>query len=236
MKIKTPPHATRLAACVSLATLAAVSAFAAAAPTRTPALTDGPFYPFNSTNTLPHPAPANRDNDLTRVEGAATPARGTVFLLSGIVRDASGKPVPGATVELWQTDDNGAYYHSGDSAGKRDPAFQHYGEHVTAADGRYSFRTVMPGLYTGRIRHFHFKVKLAGATLIGSQFIFEEERAKFRSDGVTARLSGDALEAIVLNPRPGTDATGAKALLATKDIVVDATPSSTAQLPTPKTR
>jgi protocatechuate 3,4-dioxygenase, beta subunit len=199
---------------------AASSAFAAPVPT--PDLTEGPFYTFAANNTLPPLAPANRDNDLTRVSGSTKPAKGTLFLLSGVVRDASGAPVKGAVVELWQTDANGVYYHSGDQGPNRDDTFQHYGETTTGADGRYSFRTVHPGLYTGRIRHFHIKVKQAGTTVLTSQFIFEEERAKFGSDIVTTRVSGDALEALVLKTERGTDSTGAAALLASKDIVLGA--------------
>lgn len=219
--MKPTPHPVlllRLATCV----LAAGCGAALAAPTRTPELTEGPFYTFNPNNTLPAPSAAHRDNDLTRLDGATTPAKGTPFLLSGVVRDLAGKPVAGAKVELWQTDDEGAYYHSGDRrAESRDRSFQHYGESVTDSQGRYSFRTIYPGLYTGRIRHFHFKVKQGGATVLTSQFIFEEERSQFARDGVTARTSGDALEAIVLAPQRGTDSAGATALIATKDIVID---------------
>jgi protocatechuate 3,4-dioxygenase beta subunit len=204
------------------------TSIALAAPVRTPEFTEGPFYTFNPNNTLPDRGSTNRDNDLTRVDGAKAPAKGTPFLLSGVVRDLAGQPVAGAKVELWQTDEGGAYYHSGDSrAASRDPNFQHYGESVTDTQGRYSFRTVYPGLYTGRIRHFHFKVKQGDATVLTSQFIFDEERSQFARDGVTARASGPELEAVVLAPKKGADAAGADAMIATKDIVIDPTARST---------
>lgn len=200
-----------------------------AAPVRTPELTEGPFYTFASNNTLPVLAPADRDNDLTRVSGGSAPPQGDLFLLSGVVRDLAGKPVAGVKVELWQTDGTGVYYHSGDrQAEKRDRNFQHYGETLTDAQGRYSFRTVQPGLYTGRIRHFHFKVKQGEATVLTSQFIFEEERAQFSRDGVTSRVKGDALEALVITTKKGTDAAGATALLSSKDIVIDPSARSSA--------
>lgn len=220
MKTMTSANVFRLFASTCLAVLAAGSA--TAAPVRTAEVTEGPFYPFNATNTLPTIAPANRDNDLTRVTGTSSPARGLPFLLSGVVRDLAGAPVAGAKVELWQTDEGGVYYHSGDNnAAKRDPGFQHYGESVTDQDGRYSFRTIKPGLYTGRIRHFHFKVKHQGATVLTSQFTFDDERADFAKDGVQRRLSGDALESTVIAPKRGADASGAEAWVATKDIVID---------------
>ncbi len=186
----------------------------------TPELTEGPFYPFNASQTLP--PLIERDNDLTHFAGSKASAPGKLFLLSGKVLDPAGKPVVGATVELWQTDDGGVYYHSGDNKiASLDKSFQHFGETKTASDGSYAFRTVRPGLYTGRIRHFHFKVKLDGNTVLTSQFIFEDQRAEFSRDGVTASLSGAALESIVLAPQSGTDADGATALLATKDISID---------------
>ena len=194
----------------------------AAAPVRTAEVTEGPFYPFNSANTLPVIPTANRDNDLTKLTGAKAAAKGMPFLLSGVVRDLAGAPLANAKVEIWHTDEGGVYYHSGDkNADKRDANFQFYGESVTGRDGRYSFRTIKPGLYTGRIRHYHFKVKLDGATVLTSQFTFDDERATFASDGVQRGLKGDALESTVIAPQRGTDASGAAAWIAAKDIVVD---------------
>jgi protocatechuate 3,4-dioxygenase beta subunit len=214
-------RASRFTTTVGLAVWLAASSLGA--PPRTAEVTEGPFYPFNSSNTLPPLAPANRDNDLSRLSGAATAAKGLPFLLSGVVRDLAGAPVPGAKVEIWHTDEGGVYYHSGDrNVARRDPNFQFYGESVTGRDGRYSFRTVKPGLYSGRIRHFHFKVKQGDATVLTSQFTFDDERADFHKDGVQRRLSGEALESTVIAPKRGTDTSGAEAWVATKDIVIAA--------------
>ncbi|MBL9199178.1 MAG: hypothetical protein JNL39_01675 [Opitutaceae bacterium] len=211
------PHSARL----FIATLALTSALRAA-PVRTAEVTEGPFYPFNSTNTLPPIPAANRDNDLTRLAGGKEAGKGPLLLLSGVVRDLAGAPLANAKVEIWHTDEAGVYYHSGDkNVARRDPNFQFYGESITGKDGRYSFRTIKPGLYTGRIRHYHFKVKLGDATVLTSQFTFDDERATFASDSVQRSLKGDALESTVIAPQRGTDASGAAALIAAKDIVVD---------------
>lgn len=209
-------NSSRFTLAASLLAIAAAPAWAAV--TRTPQLTEGPFYPFNSSNSLP--ALAERDADLTKLKDGKA-AAGKTLLLSGIVRDLEGKPLAGATVEIWQTDDVGVYYHSGNRASDRDQAFQFFGECVTDAEGKYAFRTVLPGLYTGRIRHIHFKVKRGGYEVLTSQFIFEEQRGEFGRDGVTARLKGDTLDTIVLAPKSGADSAGATALIATKDICVD---------------
>ena len=64
------------------------------APVRTPAQTEGPFYP----NKLP----LDTDNDLLIVNDAITPAVGEMTHLSGRILDAKGDPIRNALVEIWQ--------------------------------------------------------------------------------------------------------------------------------------
>ncbi|MES2696720.1 MAG: hypothetical protein V4773_24845 [Verrucomicrobiota bacterium] len=104
------------------------------AAVRTPQLTEGPFYPFNSSNSLP--ALTERDADLTKLKEGKS-AAGKTLLLSGVLRDLEGKPISGASVEIWQTDDGGIYYHSGNRTAGRDEGFQYFGECATDSEGRY---------------------------------------------------------------------------------------------------
>src|SRR5438093_7914107 len=84
---------------------------------RTPKQTEGPFYPDH--------LPLDTDNDLIIVNNSLTPAVGEITYLSGRVLGPGGKPVRGATVEIWQCDTNGAYIHTKTfNAGKRDANFQ----------------------------------------------------------------------------------------------------------------
>src|SRR5215213_9391019 len=71
--------------------------------TRTPAQTEGPFYP----NKLP----LDTDNDLLIINDTITPAVGEVTHLTGRVLDASGNPIRNALVEIWQCDAKGVYLH-----------------------------------------------------------------------------------------------------------------------------
>ena len=65
-------------------------------------------------------------------------------------------------MELWQADDRRTYIHSrGAEHGVRDPHFLGYGKFETATDGGWKFRTIKPGLYTGRTRHFHLERRSA---------------------------------------------------------------------------
>jgi protocatechuate 3,4-dioxygenase beta subunit len=134
----------------------------------TPPQQEGPYYPVEK--------PDERDNDLVEVAGAAATPAGEVLLLSGVLYNAGGLPVEGATIEIWQTDSNGIYRHPGDpGTANRDPNFQFYGEAQTGSDGVYSFRTIIPGRYEPRPRHIHVKVRLAGEEVLTTQFYFENE-------------------------------------------------------------
>lgn len=150
---------------------AALSGNAWAALLRTPAMTEGPFYPVE--------LPLDQDNDLTRVAGKTGVASGEVFDFTGRVLDASGAPVAAAVVEIWQCNAFGAYHHPGDG-GRLDPHFQGWGKTTTDAQGRYRFRTIRPVAYSGRVPHIHYKVKRAGQPEFTSQVMIDGEAGNER--------------------------------------------------------
>jgi protocatechuate 3,4-dioxygenase beta subunit len=122
----------------------------------TPPLTPGPFYPVVR--------PADRDSDLTLLKGHKNRAKGQVIHVTGRVLTATGEPVAGARIELWQANMFGRYDHPSDpNSAPLDPDFQGYGEQLTDREGRYRFTTVKPGPYPGeggrtRTPHLHFDV------------------------------------------------------------------------------
>jgi protocatechuate 3,4-dioxygenase beta subunit len=175
----------------------------------TPAQQEGPYYTVNK--------PEDRDNDLTVLAGAAGSPRGQVIEFGGKVYDATGQPVPGAIIEIWQTDSNGVYLHPNDpSTGQRDPNFQFYGEAVTAADGSYSFRTILPGQYEPRPRHIHVKVFLEGQELLTTQFYFADDPDVASDPLFTA---GDGAH-LLIDLSEGQDAEGKPILVGQRDIVL----------------
>src|SRR5438552_204011 len=122
---------------------------------RTPAQTEGPFYPDK--------LPLDTDNDLIIVNDRLTPAVGEITHLSGRILDARGNPIRNAMVEIWQCDQNGSYLHSNSSnRGKYDSNFQGFGRFLTGSSGEYYFRTIKPVPYPGRTRHIHFAIKMKG--------------------------------------------------------------------------
>jgi protocatechuate 3,4-dioxygenase beta subunit len=98
---------------------------------RTPAQTEGPFYP---------PNPPEQDADLTSVKGGSGVAKGDITHLSGRIVDARGAPLKDVRVEIWQCDVNGRYHHPSDrSARPLDPNFQGFGSSMTGEAGDYAF-------------------------------------------------------------------------------------------------
>lgn len=134
----------------------------------TAAQQEGPYYTVDK--------PTDRDNDLTVLAGASGTPLGEVIVFGGTVYDANGRPVPGLIIEIWQTDNSGAYNHPNDPAtDSRDRNFQFYGEAMTDENGRYNFRTILPGQYEPRPRHIHVKIKQDGRELLTTQFYFTSD-------------------------------------------------------------
>lgn len=188
----------------------------AAALTKTPAQTEGPFYP----NLLP----LDTDNDLIIVNNELTPAVGEVSYVGGRILDSRGDPIRNAVVEIWQCDANGAYLHSGsDNGSKRDRMFQGFGRFVTGAKGEYVFRTIKPVPYPGRTPHIHFKVKKAGKDLLTTQLYVEGHPGNV-SDGIWKSIKDDRQRRLITVPFKPLKGSKAGELTANFDIVVGVSP------------
>jgi protocatechuate 3,4-dioxygenase beta subunit len=92
------------------------------------------------------------DHDLTR-QHAGEPV-GERIIVHGQVLDDTGRPVPGALIEVWQTNAAGRYVHLRDQhPAPLDPNFTGVGRCLTGSDGRYEFVTIKPGAYPWRNHH-----------------------------------------------------------------------------------
>ncbi len=158
--------------------------------TKTPRLTEGPFYPDK--------LPLDTDNDLLVLNDATTPAVGEVTYLSGSVLNEAGNPVRNAFVEIWQVDNNGSYIHSGSTnRDKLDKNFQGYGRFMTDAQGNYCFRTIKPVPYPGRTPHIHFGVSLNGKRILTTQLLIKGPPAK-RSRWCDSRNQDPKLRELIM--------------------------------------
>ena len=168
---------------------------------RTPSQTRGPFYP--------HDPPLDADTDLVRVGGRDALARGVITHLSGVVRDARGRPVPGAQVEIWQCDVNGRYHHPRDRRNAPlDENFQGYGRTRTGAAGGYRFRTIRPVAYPGRAPHIHFAIGGRGFEPLITQ-MYVQDAPENAYDGLLNRIGNPGRRASLIVPfEPHPDLAG----------------------------
>src|SRR5262245_60996721 len=185
---------------------------------RTPAQTEGPFYP----NKLP----LDTDNDLIVINDGVTPALGDITHLTGRVLDKDGKPVRNALVEIWQCDQKGVYLHTADSGPKenqRDKNFQGFGRFLTNSSGEYYFRTIKPVPYPGRTPHIHFKIKRAGKELLTTQCYIKGDPGNER-DGIYRAIRDEkARDAVTIAFTPIKESKAGE-LSAKFDIVLGITP------------
>ncbi len=181
----------------------------------TPAQTLGPYYPDR--------IPLDKDNDLLILSDSITPAVGEIAWVGGRVLDRRGQPIRGATVEIWQADNNGAYIHSASPIANRDANFQGYGRFITASTGEYLFRTVKPGLYPGRTRHIHYQVTLPGGERLITQLYVQGESLN-NSDGILNGIRDASQRSSVIVPFAQVAGSSIGELAARFDIVLDYTP------------
>jgi len=165
-----------------------------------PRQTEGPYYPDTF--------PMDTDNDLVRIADAARDAGGEILELSGIVRDVSGRPLPGAGIEIWQADAGGRYIATADSSGPvpKDAWFQGYGRMTADADGAYRFRTIRPVSYGlggfSRCPHIHIKLHRPDTRRIITSQLYVKDDPENAADWLFNRLtqSEKAAASMVLIP------------------------------------
>lgn len=161
---------------------------AMAALQRTRPMTLGPFYPVAHGGEV--------DMDMTQIAGRPGRAKGEIIEVAGRVLDPSGKPVPGARIDIWQANAAGRYAHKGDISDKPlDPDFQGLAILKADAEGRYRVRTVRPGVYPAgrlgfnRAAHIHFSVDGQHDRLV-TQMYFADDKWLAQDKVLLADLDG----------------------------------------------
>jgi protocatechuate 3,4-dioxygenase, beta subunit len=160
----------------------------------TPVQTEGPFYPVK--------LPADSDADLL-ANGNLHYGKGQAAWVEGTLSDADGHAMSGASIEIWQCDQDGHYHHPRDG-GNADPAFQGFGRVAADAEGRWRFRTLRPVAYSGRAPHIHAKIKLGLRELLTTQLYVQDDPGNAR-DGLWRRLSVEDRAAVTSPYVAGSD-------------------------------
>jgi protocatechuate 3,4-dioxygenase beta subunit len=160
-----PTRRSALAAFLAAPVLSAQalrSAFSQAAPALPPTPGCGDEKPTPANDEGPFFKPdAPLRHDLSR-----DAPHGERITIAGYVLDATCRPVPGALLQIWHADEVGSYDNTG---------FRLRGHQFTDDGGRWWFSTVVPGLYPGRTRHYHFKVQRSGGAVLTTQLFFPGE-------------------------------------------------------------
>ena len=166
--------------------------------TPSPYGTIGPFFPAEF---------ADDSSDLTQFNGQT--ARGRHILLAGRVLEEGGAPTRNTILEIWQPDSNGVFRHPLDPrCPQADPGFAGWGRARTDAQGRYSFRTVLPGGYAGRCPHLNLMILAIGLTRRLVTTVFFSATPEAAADPVLDCVPAGARRRLFAQPEPAPDAAG----------------------------
>ena len=178
----------------------------------TPKEISGPFYPIHDQ--------ADKDVDLTVINGNSARAEGEIIYVRGQVLDDKCNPVAGALVEIWQANKWGRYHHESDpNPAPLDPNFQGWGQAITNEEGNYSFKTIFPGAYPAspqwtRTPHIHFKLSKRGYHELITQMYFAGQELN-ETDLLIKRMPKEEREKLIvkLEQAPANSEPGARLCL-----------------------
>lgn len=126
--------------------------------------TAGPFYVRNAPMTM----------HINLLDAPGTPMQVSGRVLGG---PDGRQPLAGVKVELWHADRDGHYHpeDSGDISRYRADEINLRGQVVSDADGRFVFRSIVPGRYGNRRRHLHWRLVADGHQPLVTQTYWQDE-------------------------------------------------------------
>ncbi len=129
----------------------------------------------------------------------------------GQIRDADGRAVPDAMVEIWQANAAGRYASETDPRTELplDEGFIGFGRASTSQEGEYRFRTIRPGRVPGpgnTLQAPHIAVGVLGRGLLKrlvTRIYFEDEESN-ADDPILARVPAGRRDTLIARPEaPG---------------------------------
>jgi len=179
--------------------LASVGVKAAESCFLTPAQGEGPFYPN-----------VDKEWDLTANSTRQMP-KGELIYLTGQLKDQNCNLVQDALVEIWQADDSGRYNHVNDPRNDKpiDKHFNYWGRCYTDEEGRFVFKSVIPGAYPAsgtwwRPPHIHVKVHKRGYLELTSQLYFKGNSLN-KDDLILKNLNQSEQDSVIVDYKATND-------------------------------
>lgn len=135
----------------------------------TDSATEGPFFVKNTAETV--------NLNFTNLPGDSMRVYGTIY------GDTNGKvPLANAKIEIWHCDNDGIYHPTGngDISKYKNTQIALRGYVISDKNGKYSFRSIALGLYSGRRRHIHYKINVDGYKELTTQSYWLSEKGNQR--------------------------------------------------------
>ena len=98
--------------------------------------------------------------------------------ISGVVTTNDCQtPIENAIVDVWHANDQGCYtiFQECESGNLDNDPYNLRGIMVTDENGQYAFESVLPGYYSGRPRHFHYKITTPSGLELVTQCYFQSD-------------------------------------------------------------
>ena len=125
---------------------------------------------------------------------------GDSLTLKGRVLSAAGdrQPLASARIEIWQTDGDGDYHpdDNGTYGDYADEEIDLRGTVVSDENGQFAVKTLVPGAYFPRPRHFHFRITAPDHVPLVTQLYIT-------GDGVLRQPGGDCRHAALQTASDG---------------------------------
>ena len=82
-----------------------------------------------------------------------------IFISGSVKYNDCETPIPNTQVDVWHANDEGCYtiFQECESGNSEQDPFNLRGIMETDENGNYAFESILPGYYSGRPRHFHYK-------------------------------------------------------------------------------
>lgn len=164
-------------------------------PGLTPSQTVGPYLAIGMFDSVAGPGLVER-------------ADPRAILVSGVLLDGAGDPVPDGMIEAWQANAAGRYAHPADTREELplEDGFTGFGRSSTVDAGRFAFTIVKPGRVPwqdGRLQAPHVELGIFARGLLKrvvTRMYFPDEPDANAVDPVLGALSGRIRESLVAKP------------------------------------